>query len=132
MNSAYCRSAISASAASGKKNFTPMPSSFSKNGLCESSQFTGKGQGAQFDGHSSVHRRASAVVRRPGHAVTLGAQLIKDIQHSLFARVHEGPAGDVLGVLQKLFGFSEFFHAASVRGPACNCMQIFLNKVERK
>ena len=82
--------------------------------------------------HSSVHRRAGTVVGRPRHAVTLGAQLIKDIQHSFLARVHEGPAGDVLGVLQKLFRFGDFFHAASVRGPACNCMQIFLNKVERK
>lgn len=80
----------------------------------------------------SMHRRANAVVGRPRHAITLGAQLIKDIQHGFLARVHEGPAGDVLGVLQKLFGFGEFFHAASVRGPSCMCMHSFLNKVERK
>lgn len=80
----------------------------------------------------SVHRRTDAVVGRPRRAVTLGAQLIKDIQHGFLARVHEGPAGDVLGVLQKLFGFGEFFHAAILRGPLCMCMHIFLNKVERK
>lgn len=75
-----------------------------------------------------MHRRAGTVVGSPRRTVTLGAQLIKDIQHSFLARVHEGPAGDVLGVLKKLFGFSEFFHAASVRGPACNRTQLFLNK----
>ncbi|MNQ81476.1 hypothetical protein D3C85_964990 [compost metagenome] len=56
----------------------------------------------------SMHRRAFAAVRRPRHAVTLGAQLIKDIQHGFLARVHEGAAGDVLGVLQQLFGFGHF------------------------
>lgn len=52
----------------------------------------------------SMHRRTDAVVGRPRRAVTLGAQLIKDIQHGFLARVHEGPAGYVLGVLQKFFG----------------------------
>lgn len=79
-----------------------------------SSQFKGKGQGAQFDAHGSVHRGELSPVSRPSRAVTLGAQLIKDIQHGLFARVHEGAAGDVLGVLEKLFGFGEFVHAASL------------------
>ncbi|MDH1299701.1 hypothetical protein [Achromobacter sp. GD03932] len=108
-----------------------MASSFA-DGACRNRQFKALGLASQFDVHCSMHRRTGTVVGGPRHAVTLGAQLVKDIQHSLFARVHEGPAGDVLGVLQKLFGFSEFFHAASVRGPACKCMQIFLNKVERK
>ena len=76
----------------------------------------------------SMHRRLFAPIRRPCHAVTLGAQLVKDIQHSFLARVHEGPAGDVLGVLQKLFGFGEFFHAAILRGSACTRTQLFLNK----
>ncbi len=62
----------------------------------------------------SMHRRAFASVSRPSRAVTLGAQLIKDIQHGFFARVHEGAAGDVLCVDQKLFGFGDFVHTASV------------------
>lgn len=81
---------------------------------------------------ASMHRRAFASVSRPSRAVTFGAQLIKDVQHGLFAGVHKGPSGDVLGVLKKLFGFGDFVHAASLRGPACKCMHIFLNKVERK
>lgn len=80
----------------------------------------------------SMHRGVFAPIGSPRRAVTLGAQLIKDIKHSFLARVHEGPAGDVLGVLQKLFRFGNFFHAAILRGPACNCMHSFLNKVERK
>lgn len=76
----------------------------------------------------SMHRRAFAPIGRPSRSVTLGAQLIKDIQHGFFARVHEGAAGDVLGVLQQLFGFGDFVHAATVRGPACNRTQLFLNK----
>ncbi|MNV46860.1 hypothetical protein D3C71_1387050 [compost metagenome] len=109
-----------------------MPIPFPKNGVCESRQFTGKGQGAHLGGHSSMHRRAFAPFGSPGHAVPLGAQLIKDIQNGFLARVHEGPAGDVLRVLQQLFGFGQFFHAAMLRGPTCICMHIFLNKVERK
>ena len=38
-------------------------------------------------------------------AVALCAQLIKDIQHGFLARVREGPARDILGVEQQLFGF---------------------------
>lgn len=56
----------------------------------------------------SMHRRDLAPLDSPRRAVTLGAQLIKDIQHGLFARVLKGPAGDVLGVLQQLFGFGHF------------------------
>ena len=76
----------------------------------------------------SMHRGVFAPIGGPRRAVTLGAQLIKDIQHGFLARVHEGPAGDVLGVLQQLFGFGEFFHAAMLRGPACSRTQLFLNK----
>ncbi len=75
-----------------------------------------------------MHRRAFASVSRPRRAVSLGAQLIKDIQHGLFARVHEGAAGDVLGVLQKLFGFGDFVHAASLRGTVRNRTQALLFK----
>lgn len=57
---------------------------------------------------ASMHRGELSPIGGPSRAVTLGAQLIKDIQHGLFARVHEGAAGDVLGVLQKLFGFGHF------------------------
>lgn len=63
---------------------------------------------------TSMHRRALAPISRPRRAVTLGAQLIKDIQHGFLARVFEGSAGDVLSVLKKLFGFSDFVHAASL------------------
>lgn len=82
--------------------------------------------------NASVHRCAFTPISRPCRAVSLGAQLIKDIQHGFLAGVHKGPAGDVLGVLKKLFGFGDFVHAASLSGPACKCMHIFLNKVERK
>ncbi|MGY6271033.1 hypothetical protein ACXIUT_15180 [Achromobacter denitrificans] len=90
------------------------------------------GKAAHFDAHGSMHRGELSPIGSPRRAVTLCAQLIKDIQHGFLARVHEGPAGDVLGVLQKLFGFGDFVHAASLRGAACNCMHFFLNKVERK
>lgn len=94
------------------------------NGLsCESANHSEQGRAAH-----SVHRRALAPVGRPRHAVTLGAQLIKDIQHGFLARVHEGAAGDVLGVLEKLFGLGEFFHAASLRGTVRNRTQALLFK----
>lgn len=64
----------------------------------------------------SMHRRADAVVGGPGHAVALGAQLFKDGQDGRFGRVHEGPAGHVLGGDQQLFGFGQIFHVASVPG----------------
>lgn len=62
----------------------------------------------------SMHRGVFTPISRPRGAVTLCAQLIKDIQHGFLARVHEGSAGDVLSVLKKLFGFSDFVHAASL------------------
>jgi len=80
----------------------------------------------------SMHRRALAPLGGPRHTVALIAQLTEQVHDRCLGRIHEGPAGDVLGVLQKLFGFGEFFHAASVRGPSCMCMHSFLNKVERK
>jgi hypothetical protein len=57
---------------------------------------------------SLMHRRAVAPLGRPSGAVTLGAQLIKDIQYCLLAGVRKGPPGDVLGVLQKLLGLGHF------------------------
>lgn len=78
---------------------------------------------------TSMHRRRFAAVGRPCHAVTLGAQLLKDLQHRFFGRIDESPLGHVCGVPQQLFGFSDFFHAASVGGPACNRTQLFLKKV---
>lgn len=78
----------------------------------------------------SMHRRTDAVVGRPRRAVTLGAQLIKDIQHGFLARVHEGPAGDVLGFLQKLLGFGEFFHAATLPERVFSGIPFHLNSVE--
>ena len=63
---------------------------------------------------ASMHRGEFTPIGSPRGAVTLCAQLIKDIQHGFLARVHEGAAGDVLGVLEKLFGFGDFVHAASL------------------
>lgn len=76
----------------------------------------------------SMHRGVFAPITDPCRAVSLGAQLIKDIQHSLFAGVLEGAARDVLGVLQKLFGFGDFVHAASLRGTVRNRTQALLFK----
>lgn len=105
-----------------------MSSPFPKNGLCESSQFKGKGQGAQFEGHGSMHRRAGAVVGGPRRAVALIAQFTEQVHDRGFAGVDEAAARDVLGVLQQLFGFGQFFHAASVRGSALRRTQAFLFK----
>lgn len=80
----------------------------------------------------SMHRGVFAPIGRPRRAVTLGAQLIKDIQHGFLARVHEGPAGDVLGFLQKLLGFGEFFHAAILRGSVLISTQVLLFKAVLK
>lgn len=63
---------------------------------------------------SSMHRGELSPIGRPRRAVSFGAQLVKDIQHGLFARVLEGSAGDVLCVGQKLFGFGDFVHAATL------------------
>ena len=79
----------------------------------------------------SMHRRALTPVDGPGHAVPLGQKGVEDGKHGLFAGFGEGPAGDLLGVPQQLFGFGEFFHAASVRRTACSRTQIFFHKVEQ-
>lgn len=88
------------------------------------------GKAAHFDAHGSMHRRANAVVGSPRRAVTLGAQLFKDGHHCGLGRVHEGPAGDVLGVLQKLFGFGDFVHAATVPERVFSGIPFHLNSVE--
>ncbi len=62
----------------------------------------------------SMHRGVFAPITDPRRALSFGAQFIKDIQHGLFARVLEGSAGDVLCVGQKLFGFGDFVHAATL------------------
>lgn len=85
-----------------------MSSSFPKNGLFESNQFTRRGLSAQFDDHDSVHRRAGGVGAFPGPAVSLCAQLVEKVHDRLFRRVIEGPARDVLGVDQQFFGFRHF------------------------
>lgn len=82
--------------------------------------------------NSSMHRGAFAPVAGPGHPVALREKRIEDGHHGLLARFREGPAGDLLGVPQQLFGFGQFFHAAMLRGTTCMCMHIFLKKVERK
>ncbi len=79
----------------------------------------------------SMHRGAFASVAGPGHPVALREKRIEDGKHGLLARFREGPAGDLLGVPQQLFGFGQFFHAASVRRTACSRTQIFFHKVEQ-
>lgn len=79
----------------------------------------------------SVHRRAVAPVDGPGHPLALGKERIEDGQDCLFARVHKGAAGDLLGVPQDIFGFGQLFHAASVRRTACSRTQKFFHKVEQ-
>ena len=60
------------------------------------------GLAARLPAHS-MHRRALAPLVR--HAVTLGAQLLKDFQHRRLGRVKKGPLGDGGGLLQQLFRF---------------------------
>lgn len=77
---------------------------------------------------ASMHRGELSPIGSPGRAVTLIAQLTEQVHDRGLARVHEGPARDVLGVVQQLFGFGQFFHAASVRGPALKRTQALLFK----
>lgn len=61
---------------------------------------------------TSMHRRAFAPLGRPRHAVTLGAQLLKQVHDCLFARIFKDPAGQVLGADQQLFRFGHETHLA--------------------
>lgn len=54
---------------------------------------------------TSMHRRRFAAVGRPRHAVTLGAQLLKQIHDGFFAGCLKHAAGQVLGTDQQLFRF---------------------------
>ena len=99
-------------------------------GECENHQFKALGLAAHFCRHGSVHRRAGAVVGGPGHAVALIAQLTEQVHHRCLGRIHEGPARDVLGVEQQLFGFGQFFHAASLPRLGFSGIPFHLSRVE--
>lgn len=79
---------------------------------------------------SLMHSRVFAPIGGPRGAVSLCAQLVKDIQHGFFARVHEGPAGDVLRVLKKFFGIGQFVHTATVPSCVFSGIPFHLNSVE--
>lgn len=85
---------------------------------------------------ASMDGGAGAPLGGPRHPLALGKKRIEDSQDCLLAGFDKGAAGDVLGVLKKLFGLGHSglrrFDAASVRGQSCMCMHSFLKKVERK
>lgn len=60
-----------------------------------------------------MHRSRFAAVGRPRHAVTLGAQLLKDLDHCRFGGVDERPLGHFGRVLQKLLGLGHFFSVSA-------------------
>lgn len=78
----------------------------------------------------SVHRRAVASVDGPGHPLALGKKRLEDGQDCLFARVHKGAAGDLLGVPQDIFGFGQFFHAAMLPRLGFSGIPFHLSRVE--
>lgn len=78
----------------------------------------------------SMHRGAFAPVAGPGHPVALRKKRIEDGHHGLLARFREGPAGDLLGVPQQLFGFGQFFHAAMLPRLGFSGIPFHLNSVE--
>jgi len=78
----------------------------------------------------SMHRGAFAPVAGPGHPVALRKKRIEDGHHGLLARFREGPAGDLLGVPQQLFGFGQFFHAAMLPRLGFSGIPFHLSRVE--
>lgn len=80
--------------------------------------------------NSSMHRGAFAPVAGPGHPVALREKRIEDGHHGLLARFREGPAGDLLGVPQQLFGFGQFFHAAILPRLGFSGIPFHLSRVE--
>lgn len=80
--------------------------------------------------NSSMHRGAFAPVAGPGHPVALRKKRIEDGHHGLLARFREGPAGDLLGVPQQLFGFGQFFHAAILPRLGFSGIPFHLSRVE--
>lgn len=79
---------------------------------------------------TSMHRPAerSHVPLHLG-VVVLAAQPAKDIHNRTLGGIDKYPLGYIRCAVQQLFGFGDFFHAASLRGSACNRTQLFLNKV---
>lgn len=79
---------------------------------------------------ASMHRRAGAVVGGPRHPLALGKKRIEDGQDCLFAGIHKGAAGDLLGVPQDIFGFCQFFHAAMLPRLGFSGIPFHLSRVE--
>lgn len=61
---------------------------------------------------TSMHRCTVAPIGGPRHAVTFGAQLLKDFQHRVFGRIQKGPFRNRGGLLQQLLGFGHSFASA--------------------
>ncbi|MNK69784.1 hypothetical protein D3C87_891800 [compost metagenome] len=79
---------------------------------------------------TSMHRGAFAPVSGPGHPVALREKRIEYGQDGLFTGFRKGPAGDLLGVPQKLFGFGQFFHAVMVPRLGFSGIPFHLSRVE--
>lgn len=101
----------------------PFPS-----GVCENTQCKGRGLAA----HSMDNTGVSLRLLHP-RLIVLDAEAPKDLHHRPFAGGIKRAKGYVLGLRQQVLGLGHFllhvFNAASLRGPACNCTQLFLNKV---
>lgn len=85
-----------------------MPSSFLKNGLCESSQFKGMGRGAQFACHRSMNRGAGGILAFPRAAIAFAGQFVEEVHYGLLRGLGETAARDVLRGFKQSFSFSHF------------------------
>jgi hypothetical protein len=77
-----------------------------------------------------MHRGAFAPFRGPCHACLLREQGVEDVKHGLLAWFNKGPAGDLLGLPQKLFGFGQFFHAVMLPRLGFSGIPFHLSRVE--